>query len=111
VGAPVGTVVVKDVEPGSVADEAGLSPGDILLQADGVAVHSPADVDAAVRDGRATLLVRRGESQSLQSGAPAQVARFARHRSTSVCFLSPAGGRGEHHRRHRICFSRLCEGE
>lgn len=55
-------VLVADVSPGSDADRAGLRRGDVILEADSRAVAQPAQVEAAVRDGRALLRVRRGEN-------------------------------------------------
>jgi S1-C subfamily serine protease len=63
-GLPANTgVVVLQVFRGGAADRAGLRPGDVLLQADGAWVHGTDDVITAARDGRATLLVRRGDIQ------------------------------------------------
>jgi Do/DeqQ family serine protease len=62
-GARTDGVIVADVEPGSAADEAGLRRGDLILQADGREVRSPADVTSAASDRRLTLLIRRGQAQ------------------------------------------------
>jgi len=62
-GVPANAVAVAAVEPGGAADEAGLRRSDVILQADGRAVRSPNDLQSALSDGRATLLVRRGQSQ------------------------------------------------
>jgi Do/DeqQ family serine protease len=62
-GAPPDGVVIASVAPGSAADDAGLRRGDLILRADGRAVHAPADVVTATQDGHATLLVRRGRGQ------------------------------------------------
>ena len=43
-------VVISDIEPGSAAEEAGLEPGDVILEAAGKKVDSPAAVAAASRD-------------------------------------------------------------
>lgn len=56
-------VVIVQVHRGGAADRAGLRPGDVILMADGAAVAAPDAVVAAARDGRAVLLVRRGQSQ------------------------------------------------
>jgi serine protease Do len=54
-------VAVADVDPGSAADEAGVAPGDVILEVDRRAVASPADVERALRGARRVLLlVRRG---------------------------------------------------
>jgi serine protease Do len=53
-------VVVARVLPGSAADRAGLSQGDIVVEADRNAVGSPAEVERALADGHALLRVARG---------------------------------------------------
>lgn len=50
-------VVVTGVEPGSPASRAGLEPGDVIAQADGEQTTQVTHVLAAMRDGRALLLV------------------------------------------------------
>ena len=59
-------VVVTAVEPGSVADEAGIRRGDVLMEVDRKAIRSVDDYKkavAAARKGRGVLfLVRRGDS-------------------------------------------------
>lgn len=62
-GIPTGGLLVTRVEPGGAADHAGLSPGDVILRADGREVRDSRDLLAAMRDKRATLLVRRGDRQ------------------------------------------------
>ncbi|HEX4352010.1 MAG TPA: trypsin-like peptidase domain-containing protein [Polyangiales bacterium] len=52
--------VVSNVERGSAAERAGLIVGDLIVEADKKSVSSPADVEAALRDGSALLRVRRG---------------------------------------------------
>ncbi|MCS6799760.1 MAG: Do family serine endopeptidase [Myxococcota bacterium] len=54
-------VFVTRVEPGTPAAHAGLRPGDVIVEADRTPVRSPADVEQALRDGRALLRVRRGD--------------------------------------------------
>lgn len=58
-----GGVVVTVVEPGGVADQAGLRRGDVILRADNAAVRSPGDLVQATLDGRAAVLVRRQDAQ------------------------------------------------
>jgi serine protease Do len=59
-------VVITSVEPGSAADEAGLSRGDIILEIDRKPIRSLADYKKAVgeiKKGKGTLfLVRRGDN-------------------------------------------------
>jgi S1-C subfamily serine protease len=62
-GAPANAIVVAGVEPGSVADEAGLRRGDVIMRADGRPVRSAQDVVNAAADRHVTLLVKRGRSQ------------------------------------------------
>ena len=52
--------LVAEVARGSAADRAGLSRGDLIVEADGKPVSTPDDVHAAMRDGTAMLRVRRG---------------------------------------------------
>ena len=61
-----GRVFVRGVVPGSDADRASLRPGDIILQADRKAVHSIADVHAALKDGKALLYVERDSRRFFQ---------------------------------------------
>jgi serine protease Do len=58
-----GGVVVTVVEPGGVADRAGLRRGDVILRADGREVRGPGDLVEATQDGRAAVLVRRNDGQ------------------------------------------------
>jgi len=55
-------VLVAGVVSGGPADRAGLARGDLIVEADRSAVQSPADVDAALRDGSALLRVMRREA-------------------------------------------------
>jgi serine protease Do len=60
--------VVTDIEPGGVADAAGLSAGDVIVEVNQQPVDGPADVieqlEKARADGQNNLLLRilRGES-------------------------------------------------
>ena len=61
-----GGVVVSDVADGSPADEAGLEPGDVIVEANRRAVRSAADLARALAAGRQrTLLLVRRNSASL----------------------------------------------
>lgn len=53
--------IVASVARGSAADRAGLSEGDLIIEADKKAVTGPADVVSALADGSAILRVRRGD--------------------------------------------------
>ncbi|HKU39786.1 MAG TPA: trypsin-like peptidase domain-containing protein [Polyangiales bacterium] len=52
-----GKVVIAGVRSGSPADRAGLTRGDIIVEADRRAVDKPADVAAAAKDGKVLLRV------------------------------------------------------
>ena len=52
-----GKVVVAGVRAGSAADRAGLSRGDIIVEADRKPVEKPADVAAAAKDGKVLMRV------------------------------------------------------
>jgi serine protease Do len=54
-------VVVTHILPGSPAARARLRPGDLVLEADGAAVHQPAELQSSLRDGTALLRIRRGD--------------------------------------------------
>ena len=54
-----GGLVVQGVKPGAKAAEAGLSQGDLIVEADRQPVRSEADLKKAMRDGRALLRVLR----------------------------------------------------
>lgn len=56
-------VVITRVDPEGPADRAGLRRGDYILGADNSPVASSGDLVSATRDGRAALLVRRGNRQ------------------------------------------------
>jgi len=56
----VAGLVVRDVDPSGPAAEAGISPGDVILEANRQAVRSTADLQKALsRGGQAVLLVNR----------------------------------------------------
>lgn len=57
-------LLVRSVEPGSVADRAGLRPGDVLVRAGEVELRSRARLDAALHEG-AEIVVLRGSSSLL----------------------------------------------
>lgn len=60
-------VMVNTVENGSPATDAGLEAGDVLLEIDGVRIHSDEDVKVAIFDGEVnktmTLRVLRGDTE------------------------------------------------
>ena len=53
-------VLVRQVRPGSPAERAGIAQGDVIVEADRRPVARPAQVQAALRDGRALLRIKRG---------------------------------------------------
>ena len=61
---PGSGVIVTDVAEGSPADEAGVEPGDVVVEVNRRAVRSPADLGRALAASprRALLLVRRNEA-------------------------------------------------
>ena len=67
-GAEAGGVLIMEVEPGSVADDAGLRPGDVLVELDKTAVSSPArlaELVGELQPGTDVLfLVKRGQPGS-----------------------------------------------
>ncbi len=54
--------VVTQVAPGSPADRAGLRPGDVVLEANGAAEPSSAQMSDLARSGSLLLRVKRGEA-------------------------------------------------
>ena len=57
-----GKVVIAGVRSGSPADAAGLTRGDVIVEADRQPVNSPSDVAAAAHDGKVLLRVERGNN-------------------------------------------------
>jgi serine protease Do len=59
-------VVITEVDPGSIADEVGLQPGDVILEIGGRPIHNIDDYKRAIGGvvkGKSTLfLVKRGEN-------------------------------------------------
>ena len=56
--------IVAGVQRGSAAERAGLRSGDLVLEADRKPVQAPADVAAALGDGKALLRIQRGTDTS-----------------------------------------------
>jgi serine protease Do len=59
---PPGVAIVQTVQIGSVADRAGISPGDVLLAVDGRPIHGGQDIAGALSG------LNRGDRVSLQMG-------------------------------------------
>ncbi len=67
---PAQGLLIDAVAPGSLAENAGLEPGDIITQASGTTLTNPGDfafaIESACADGEATLtLLRAGQDQTL----------------------------------------------
>ena len=67
---PAQGLLIDAVAPGSLAETAGLEPGDIITQASGTTLTNPGDfafaIESACADGEATLtLLRAGQDQTL----------------------------------------------
>lgn len=58
---PKAVAMVTTVQPGSAADRAGLKSGDIVLEADGIADPSSAQIQQQAADGTVLLRLRRGD--------------------------------------------------
>jgi Do/DeqQ family serine protease len=56
------TPILTQVTPGSMADRAGLRPGDVILEANGVAEPTSAQVADLARSGGLVLRVKRGDA-------------------------------------------------
>jgi serine protease Do len=54
--------IVTSISPGSPADRAGLKPGDVIVEADGLADPNAAQLADAAKDGQVLVRVRRRES-------------------------------------------------
>ena len=54
--------VITAVTPGSSADRAGLKPGDVIVEADGAADPTSAQVQQAAADGQLVVRVRRRDT-------------------------------------------------
>ncbi len=57
-----GTIVVRDVVPGSASDRAGLRPGDVLIALDRRPIRTIDDIKEQLRDGRALVEAARGNA-------------------------------------------------
>lgn len=54
--------IITSITPGSAADRAGLKPGDVVVEADGLAGPSAAQLSEAAKDGQLLLRVRRRDA-------------------------------------------------
>lgn len=54
--------IVTSITPGSSADRAGLKPGDVIVEADGIQEPSASQLSEAAKDGSLLVLVRRREA-------------------------------------------------
>ena len=54
--------VITSIAPGSSADRAGLKPGDVIVEADGLTEPSAAQLSEAAKDGQLLLRVRRRDA-------------------------------------------------
>jgi serine protease Do len=52
--------LITSIAPGSSADRAGLKPGDVIVEADGVVDPSAAQLADAAKDGQLLVRVKRG---------------------------------------------------
>jgi S1-C subfamily serine protease len=52
--------IVTSIAPGSSADRAGLKPGDVIVEADGINEPTAAQLADAAKDGHLLVRVRRG---------------------------------------------------
>ena len=59
---PKACAVVTNIAPGSSADRAGLKPGDVIIEADGVGDPSSTQLAAAAKDGQLLIRVRRNDA-------------------------------------------------
>jgi DNA-binding MarR family transcriptional regulator len=95
VGLPrVRGLLVRAVEPGSAAEEAGIAPADVLIQAGGRELRSSSSLYAAIEDTRGRLVIRllRGDEEHV-----VRVALRPEHQITGRAARSPeAHKRGAH---------------
>jgi DNA-binding MarR family transcriptional regulator len=95
VGLPrVPGLLVRAVEPGSAAEEAGIAPADVLIEADGRELRSSSSLYAAIEDARGRLVIRllRGDKEHV-----VRVALRPEHKITGRTARSPeAHKRGAH---------------
>jgi DNA-binding MarR family transcriptional regulator len=95
VGLPrVPGLLVRAVEPGSPAEEAGIAPADVLIEAGGRELRSSSSLYAAIEDARGRLVIRllRGDEEHV-----VRVALRPEHKITGRAARSPeARKRGAH---------------
>jgi S1-C subfamily serine protease len=63
-------MVIRDVDPSGLAAEAGIRPGDVIMEANRQPVRSTADLQAALAKGGRTLLLvnRQGRTSYITIG-------------------------------------------
>jgi serine protease Do len=59
---PKSMPIVTGVSPGSAADRAGIKPGDVIVEVDGIQEPTSQQLQDASRDGQLLMRVRRGDS-------------------------------------------------
>jgi NADH-quinone oxidoreductase subunit H len=105
-GSPAGGLLVDAVAPGSLADAAGVQPGDAIVNLDGVRVVSVADMRPAPGAGIVTVGIRRGSDgrpltrrmsfAGFKPGTPAELAGAAGLLLAAAVlvlfFFAPTGG-------------------
>ena len=60
--------VIKSIIPGSIADELGIEPGDVLLSVNGEPVTDVFDYRFRIKDEELTILIRKGTASGFDSG-------------------------------------------